>query len=89
MTREGAKRHIKAVLAQLGRPLTKTEKDAFTIAYNCMDTVVIKCKQCKHYHENKFGGTCDIPIYMVLLRNPDDFCSRAERREDEASENTP
>lgn len=37
MTREGAKRHIKALVQELGRPLTKTEKDALTIAYNSMD----------------------------------------------------
>ena len=37
MTREGAKRHIKALVHELGRPLTKVEKDALTIAYNSMD----------------------------------------------------
>lgn len=37
MTRETAIRLIKSVLLELGRPLTKAEKDAFTIAYNCID----------------------------------------------------
>lgn len=37
MTLEGAKRNIKWVTRQLNRPLTKAEKDAFTIAYNCID----------------------------------------------------
>lgn len=37
MTLEGAKRNIKCVTRQLNRPLTKPEKDAFTIAYNCID----------------------------------------------------
>lgn len=37
MTREAAIRHIKGVLNELGRPLTKIEKDAFTIAYNSIE----------------------------------------------------
>lgn len=37
MTRETAKRLIKSVLLELSRPLTKAERDAFAIAYNCMD----------------------------------------------------
>ena len=40
---------------------------------------IIRCKDCKHYQEDHLFriGFCD-----GRQRNNDDFCSRAERRED-------
>lgn len=44
---------------------------------------IIRCKDCKHY-KTEFCAidiwTADVKIYKA---KPDDFCSRAERRQDE------
>lgn len=46
------------------------------------DPKVIRCKDCKHFQN---GHICQyFSRYGTIEMKPDDFCSRAERREDEA-----
>ena len=40
---------------------------------------IIRCKNCKHYHPNY----CAVWIrFDTIKTKPDDYCSRAERKED-------
>jgi hypothetical protein len=43
---------------------------------------IILCKECKHYKAYEYTGrlACHYVIGGTVVRNPDDFCSRAERR---------
>lgn len=41
---------------------------------------VIRCKDCKYYNE-KYGW-CDCYLLMHLDTSEDDYCSKAERREE-------
>ena len=40
---------------------------------------VIRCKNCKHWREHKYTPYCG---FNVIYTKADDFCSRAERREE-------
>lgn len=44
---------------------------------------IIRCKDCKHYKAYEYTGrlACHYVIGGTVVRNLDDFCSRAERRE--------
>ena len=48
---------------------------------------VIQCKDCKHYYEREWivgGGSYTTCWYQTIANaQPNDFCSRAERRNDE------
>jgi len=43
----------------------------------------IRCRDCKHYKRYKYTGdfACHYVIGGTVRREPDDFCSRAERTE--------
>lgn len=47
--------------------------------------IIIRCKDCKHYRECEIFGRkitlCKRREYDALSVEPDDFCSKAERRE--------
>lgn len=47
---------------------------------------VIRCKDCKHYYEKEWvvgGGSYTTCWYQTIANaQPNDFCSRAERKED-------
>ena len=45
---------------------------------------IIRCKDCKHYKAYEDTGrlACHYVIGGTVVRNLDDFCSRAERREE-------
>ena len=47
---------------------------------------IVRCKDCKHYKESKYIGrlACHYVIGGTVVRNMDDFCSRAERKDGEA-----
>ena len=49
---------------------------------------IIYCKDCKHYKAYEYTGrlACHYVIGGTVVRNPDDFCSRAERIIDEGSD---
>jgi hypothetical protein len=48
---------------------------------------IIRCKDCKHYYEKEWvvgGGSYTACWYQAIANaQPDDFCSRAERKEHE------
>lgn len=46
---------------------------------------IIYCKDCKHYKVCEYIGilACHYVIGGTVVKNPNDFCSRAERRTDE------
>ena len=46
---------------------------------------IIRCKDCKYYKANKYDGklACHYVIGGTVIRNLNDFCSRAERITDE------
>lgn len=46
---------------------------------------IIRCKDCKHYKALDYTDklACHYVIGGTVIRKPDDFCSRAERRTDE------
>jgi hypothetical protein len=45
---------------------------------------IIYCKDCKHYKAYEYTGklACHYLIGVTFVRNLNDFCSRAERREE-------
>ena len=47
---------------------------------------VIRCKDCKHYYEKEWvvgGGSYTTCWYQTIANaQPNDFCSRAERKEE-------
>ena len=50
------------------------------MAFASAQPELIRCKDCKHYHPNY----CAVWIrFDTIKTKPNDFCSRAERREDE------
>lgn len=44
---------------------------------------IIRCRDCKHYKRYEYTGdfACHYVIGGTVRREPDDFCSRVERRE--------
>lgn len=46
---------------------------------------IIRCQDCKYYKPYKYDGilACHYIIDATVRRNSDDFCSRAERKNDE------
>ena len=42
---------------------------------------VVRCKDCKHWHEDDDIGHCDNPDGLDNYSRPDDFCSYGERKE--------
>lgn len=54
------------------------EKDIYT------DKIqeLIYCKDCKHYHKDLFCNLCLNENSVLCEVEPEDFCSRAERREE-------
>lgn len=48
--------------------------------------MLIRCKDCKHYYEKEWvvgGGSYTTCWYQTIANaQPNDFCSRAERREE-------
>ena len=49
---------------------------------------IVMCKDCKHYKAYEYTGelACHYVIGGTVRRNPNDFCSRAERITDEWSD---
>lgn len=46
---------------------------------------VIRCKDCKYYAESLWHTgrmACQYVIGATVIRNPEEYCSRAERREE-------
>ena len=45
---------------------------------------IIRCKDCQHYKAYDYTGylACHLVVGGTVRRDPDDFCSRAERREE-------
>ena len=59
----------------------------FLLASPTVDAVpVIRCKDCKHYYEREWivgGGSYTTCWYQTIANaQPNDFCSRAERKEE-------
>ena len=55
----------------------KLMKDAHTV-----DAVeVVRCRECKWWHEDDDIGHCDNPDGLDNYAKPDDFCSYGERKE--------
>ena len=57
--------------------------------YNCHEVgELVRCKDCKHFQTDPYGRTdCDFIAKRAFAEgelnfDPDDFCSRGERRED-------
>lgn len=44
---------------------------------------VVRCKDCKWWHEDDDIGRCDNPDGLDNYANPDDFCSYGERKDEE------
>lgn len=42
---------------------------------------VVRCRDCKWWHEDDDVGHCDNPDGLDNYAKPDDFCSYAERKE--------
>ena len=61
-----------------------SEDEAF-YGYKGMTVELIRCKDCKHYYEKKWvvgGGSYTSCWYQTIANaQPNDFCSRAERKE--------
>ena len=53
--------------------------DDYDYHYNDNHGILTRCKDCKHYVRND-GGYCPKMIGAV---SEDDYCSKAERREDD------
>ena len=53
---------------------------------DCPLTELIQCKDCKHYYEKEWvvgGGSYTTCWYQTIANaQPNDFCSRAERKEE-------
>ena len=51
-----------------------------------MEIELIRCKDCKHYYEKEWvvgGGSYTTCWYQTIANaQPNDFCSRAERKEE-------
>ena len=49
------------------------------------DVEIVRCKDCKHYYEKEWvvgGGSYTTCWYQTIANaQPNDFCSRAERKE--------
>lgn len=45
---------------------------------------IVRCKDCKHYREyaGSIGGCCHMAEWYNRYQHLDDFCSRAERRQE-------
>lgn len=45
---------------------------------------IIRCKECKHYKAYDYTGylACHLVVGGTVRRDLDDFCSKAERREE-------
>ena len=43
---------------------------------------IVRCKNCVWFHKKRTYGFCDRPREDVVVRVPDDFCSRGLKRED-------
>lgn len=44
---------------------------------------IVRCKDCKHYADDGWGfGTCHRPNVDYLRMADEDFCSRAERKDE-------
>lgn len=63
----------------------RTVADSFEDIINTLPTAqpeIIRCEKCEHY--TALTGICEVRGKgLRLIRRPDDFCSRAERRSDE------
>ena len=44
---------------------------------------VVRCKDCKHWHEDDDIGHCDNPDGLDNYAEPNDFCSYGERKNDD------
>ncbi len=43
---------------------------------------IVRCKDCKYYKKDHGYTVCTISPLHKVIRKPDDYCSRAGRRED-------
>ena len=82
--------------ATIGNPLTDWEYgytcgiERAESEIECAPTIdavpVIRCKDCKHYYEKEWvvgGGSYTSCWYQTIANaQPNDFCSRAERKEE-------
>lgn len=60
--------------------------DCFLVAirnFHAVDAVeVVRCRDCKWWHEDDDVGHCDNPDGLDNYAKPDDFCSYGERKDD-------
>ena len=61
-------------------------EEALRLAVDALrQETVIRCKDCKFWDSDHIGTglmLCHISDWNTLVRSADDFCSRAERREE-------
>ena len=46
---------------------------------------VVRCRECKWWHEDDDVGHCDNPDGLDNYAKPDDFCSYGERKDDDGN----
>ena len=76
----GGRRHGKTIISEIIRRAIQTAPTVDAVP-------VIRCKDCKHYYEKEWvvgGGSYTSCWYQTIANaQPNDFCSRAERRNGE------
>ena len=73
--------HTEPVIIKELQDLTITEAER---ELDKVDFVkVVRCKDCKHYKAYEYTGklACHYVIGGTVEKKPDDFCSRAERKD--------
>lgn len=74
---------LEEVMLERGFPLDIVQSVLETVQTS--DAVEgVRCKDCKHWHEDDDIGHCDNPDGLDNYARPDDFCSYGERKPDEA-----
>ena len=82
--REAAKRELLSWAVSLNHPEYLIKDDALHIidSFPATDVVeVVRCRECKWWHEDDDIGHCDNPDGLDNYAKPDDFCSYGERKE--------
>lgn len=49
--------------------------------YGTLHEEIVRCRDCKHFGTRNGLGLCKRWSYFSICSQPDDFCSRAERRD--------
>jgi hypothetical protein len=61
--------------------ITDKELGRFEIPSMFTEREIVRCKDCKHFGTRNGLGLCKRWSYFSICSQPDDFCSRAERRD--------